>query len=298
MRRLASLTTLALVASAVAAPTRATAATATLYDPAAGSLPTAQGWTFLTDPLFVAKAKQTFTSGLAVLDSTATTTDKAGWFSNLSPFPKHPRQPALDARSGILFSFAARLDAESHPRPERAGFSVIVTDANLLSIELGFWTDQVWAQSGPDFLHAETSVFATTNAVVHYDLVLLGERYRLSADGQPILEGPLRRYASFGAPYNIPEFLFLGDDTTSAAAKAAVGRVAVGDLPRIRVTRDGATVKLCVTAETGRTILFEGSTDFAQWTPLGTAVNDGSDALLTVPVDAEGAPRFFRASLR
>lgn len=40
-----------------------------------------------------------------------------------------------------------RLAQETHNRPERAGFSVILLGADRRGIELGFWRDQVFAQA-------------------------------------------------------------------------------------------------------------------------------------------------------
>lgn len=297
MLRPSALVTLGLALLAGIVPATAPAA-AVLYDATTGTLPSNQGWTYLADPLFSAQARQRFADGAAVLDSTPATTDKAGWFSNLAPFPKHPRQPALDRRAGFILGFIVRLPAESHNRPERAGFSVIATAADLSGIELGFWTDQVWAQSGPDFLHAETASINAADGRVQYDLVIHADRYQLLAAGQPVLEGPLRRYDSFGTPYNIPEFLFLGDDTTSAGARVELTRVTVSDLPRVQITREAAQLTLTVAADAGRTIAFEASTDLAAWTGLGTAVSTNGAAALGVPLSSETPPRFFRAALR
>lgn len=274
----------------------AAAAAAVLFDASPGTLPSAQGWTFLTDPIFLAKSKQSVADGAAVVDSTAAIGEKAGWFSNLPPFAKHPKQPSLDASAGFVVSFTARVVSETHNRPERAGFSVIATATDLSGIELAFWTDEVWAQSGPDFLHAEGAPFDTTGGRVRYDLEFRDGRYRLSADGRAVLSGALRRYDTLGSPYNIPDFLFLGDDTTSAAAKAEVTRVAVAPLPRIRIASEGVRISLAADAETGRTVAFEGSTDFVTWTELGTAVSVDGVAQITLAPDAPF--HLLRAALR
>lgn len=267
-----------------------------LYDAAAGTLPSAQGWVYLMDPLFAAQARPAVGGGAAFLDSTPEVSDKAGWFSNLPPFGRHPAQPSLHATPGFLVSFIARVREETHRSPDRAGFSVIVTTADLSAVELGFWTGEIWAQSGADFRRAESGLFDTTARRTRFDLEIRDGTYRLSADSQLVVEGPLRWYASFGAPYNIPEFLFFGDDTTSAAARIELVRVVAGSLPAIRVSRARDGLELATPVETGRLVVFEGSDDLRAWTEVGQSTGVEGVARWTMASD-EGW-RFFRAKLR
>lgn len=267
-----------------------------LYDATAGTLPSAQGWVYLMDPLFGARARPAMGDGAAFLDSTPAVSDKAGWFSHLPPFGRHPAQPSLDATKGFLVSFIARVREESHSSPDRAGFSVIVTAADLSAVELGFWSGEIWAQSGADFRHAEGGWFDTTARRARFDLEIRGGQYRLSADAQRVVEGPLRRYAGFGAPYDIPEFLFFGDDTTSAAARIELARVVVGDLPAIRISRRADGLELATPVETGRIAVFESSDDLRAWTEVGQS--PGVEGVARWMVAAEGSWRFFRARLR
>lgn len=279
----------------------ATPSTAVLFDPALETLPSAQGWVFLTDPLFFLQPKVRVASvdaGAVLLDSTPVTSEKAGWFSHLPPLGRHPRQPALDAAEGFVLSFQARLRSETHSSPDRAGFSVIATASNLDGIELGFWPGEIWAQSGPDFRHAEGVALETTAARTRYDLVLQGPRYRLCADGATVLEGDLRRYDSFGQPYNIPEFLFLGDDTSSAGAATEIGRIVVSALPRITAIRGGTGLTLMVDAEEGRDVVFEQRVEppDSGWTAVGIARSEGGIARLQIPFSKPQGT--FRARLR
>lgn len=279
-------------------PTLRGADPAVLYEAALGNLPSGQGFLYLTDPLFGARAKQTLIDGAAQLDTSAATTDKAGWFSHLPPFGKHPGQPQLDSEAGFFLSFTVRILAENHANEHRAGFSVIATAANLDAIELGFWTDEIWAQSGPDFRHAEGTTIDTSTGRIRYDLELRSGRYRLSANGQPVLDGNLRRYDSFGLPYTVPEFLFLGDDTTSAQARAELTRVAVGPLPRLSVARRGNGLSLSVEVEAGRRVEFQSRTGSSDWETLGSTVATEARAVLDVPLEPTGTVRIFRAALR
>jgi len=284
-----------LVAGALASAVGA-ANGAVLYDATLGTLPSAQGWAFVATPLFLAKANQSFAGGVATVDSTAVRTDKGGWFANLPPFGKHPGLPSLDATAGFVVGFTARVGSEDHASNDRAGFSVIVTASNLSSIELGFWPGEIWAQSGADFHHAEGAPFNTTAELARYDLEVAGGRYRLSANGVRVLEGDLRRYDAFGTPYNVADFLFFGDDTSSAQASASLGRVTVSPLPRVTVERRAGGVTLGVAVDSGREVAFEASEDLVTWTAVGTATGVAGQAKLDT--GAEGGARFFRASLR
>jgi hypothetical protein len=127
-------------------------------------------------------------------------------------------RPKIDRRAGFSIHFRLALRSENHVRRERAGTSVIVIADDLMGVELGFWEREVWAQlDDPLFTHGEGAAFETA-AGTDYELRLIGDRYELSASGRKILEGPLKNYSSFGFPYDRRDFLFYGDDTSTAAA--------------------------------------------------------------------------------
>ncbi len=54
----------------------------------------------------------------------------------------------------------------------------------------------------------------------------MGDSYTLASGGH-ILSGPLRDYSTSGWPYTTPNFLFLGDDTSSAGAQIRLALVAI-----------------------------------------------------------------------
>jgi hypothetical protein len=218
---------LALIAGLAASPgAPAAAATVTLYDGALGTMPDAQGFFYLTNPFPPQSAAQSFANGATTLTS-LTNSDKAGYFG------KSAQIPQLDRAAGYTVRFSAQVVAEAHTSQHRAGFSVIVLSSDLRGVELGFWEGEIWAQDdGANlFRHAEGAAFDTTAALAAYDLTIVGDSYTL-AGGGAILSGPLRDYSSFGWPYNTPNFVFLGDDTTSAGAQIRLALVAIEtDLP-------------------------------------------------------------------
>jgi hypothetical protein len=196
-------------------------ATSTLYDGTQGSTPDTQGFFYLTNPFPAQSAAQSFAGGATTLTS-LTNSDKAGYFA------RSDQMPALDRAAGYTVRFTAQVVAEAHASQHRAGFSLIVLSSDLRGIELGFWDDQIWAQGdGANlFRHAEGAPFDTTAALTTYELTIRGDSYIL-ASGKIILSGALRDYSAFGWPYNTPNFLFLGDNTTSAGAQARLALVAI-----------------------------------------------------------------------
>lgn len=196
------------------------AAQISLYDGTLGTLPGAQGWLYLTTPLIGAAATQTAAGGVTTLDTTPVTGEMAGYFGSL-----HPSIPVLDRVAGYTVTIDLRVLSEVHVSNDRAGFSIIALSQDLEGLELAFWEDEIWVQSGPAFLHAEGVAFDTTNAMTQFALTILGTNYFLFADGTQILTGALRNYSAFGPPYTLANFLFFGDDTSSAAAEVEIATV-------------------------------------------------------------------------
>lgn len=195
-----------------------------LYDATAGTLPASQGWlAFITNG---GSSSQNYVSGQGVrlvTDNAA----QAGYF-NKNPLTNtfiNGGHPVLTRSVGFSLSFDLLVTSEGHQNNNRAGFSVIALANDNRGIELGFWTNEIWAQNdAPIFTHGEGIGFNTT-VKTNYLLTLLGNSYTLQAAGNPILSGALRDYSTFGIPYTNSSFLFLGDDTTSAAADVTLGTV-------------------------------------------------------------------------
>lgn len=226
----------------------AEAATVTLYD--GTTLPNSQGWTYQNPQ---GNATQTLGSGFTTLDSTlAGQGDYAGYLRfGTGVFP-------LNRTIGYTIAFNVQVSSEDNSGSDkngdgindRAGFSIIVLSSDLQGIELGFWTNEIWAQNegaekppptGTRFTHAEGVAFNTQSSLIRYDLSVSGNSYSLFANSNynaPILSGSLRNYSNepspfppFPSPYIIPNFLFLGDNTTSASARINLGRVSATDAP-------------------------------------------------------------------
>jgi hypothetical protein len=143
----------------------------------------------------------------------------------------------LDRTQGFSESFELQINSESHSGSGvRAGFSIILLSDNDVSgdnlgIELAFWEDQIWAQNFDFLSRGESKAFDTTQNEVLYNLSILGSQYTLTGDGTTLLDGGLRHYTSPTIPYQLQNYLFLGDDTSSAQADIILGEVILNPLP-------------------------------------------------------------------
>ena len=200
--------------------------------------PDTQGFLYLTNPLLGAQATQAFTTPVTTLDTMLRMSDYAGYFAEPVLYP------SLDRVRGYQVLFIVQVMTETHISRDRAGFSLLVTSSDKRGIELGFWSDEIWAQEGgasQPFTHAEEATFTTTADLTSYRLSVLGNNYTLAADGSTVLSGSLRDYTLAPPPplplnpYNTPNLIFLGDDTSSAQARIEFRYAAVINAPPFSV---------------------------------------------------------------
>jgi len=263
-----------------------------LYDPALGTLPTAQGWNYVSLPL---SAPISLVGQEARMDTTGILQVSAG-ISRIAPIP-------LDRTAGFTLRFTLRVLEENHgTRVDRSGCSVTVLGSDRKGIELGFWKDRVWAQSdSPLFTHAEEALWPNTESHT-FELTLQGTTYTLGVGGKTVLTGAIRDYTPFVGlidPYETPNFLFIGDNTTSAGASIGIGRVELTALP---VTPPALSTLLIgdylllrwPEAVTGGVLEFSsGLGPEAVWTAVGASpLKQG--AFWEVAVAVTESARFFR----
>lgn len=207
-----------------------TPTTLILYDAASGDIPSAPLLGFLDFPQNTASLS--YTDGTTILDTTAAGSDTyAGWVATAAASPGFP---ILDRAAGFQVNFTVQVEDETHSSDQRAGFSFIVLGQDGQGIELGFWEDQIWAQAddrtGGLFTRAEGVPFPVSAGLTGYQVTVAGDSYALTVDGETILSGPLREYSAFTGfpdPYETPNFLFLGDNTTRAQARVRLRFVSV-----------------------------------------------------------------------
>ncbi|MEG4470718.1 Ig-like domain-containing protein, partial [Microcoleus sp. AT9_B5] len=235
-----------------------------LYAGQLGTPPGSQPWMALgnvnqANPLGGVVATQTLNGGSTTLNSLANQSIYAGYSTHtlgipsLAFSPKNAAVPVLDRTLGYGIRFDVKINSESHSfadsdknadgLSDRAGFSLVaISSDGQKGVEIGFWDNEIWVQkdgvsdSGPLFTHdiANTSPdrwFGNTTQIASYELTVLGDNFTLFRNGTAILNNrPLRNYTSFTGtinPYQTPNFLFFGDDTTSASASFELKNLAV-----------------------------------------------------------------------
>lgn len=196
----------------------------TLYDPALG-LPSAQGWLSTG----VGSATQGITGGQYSLDTSASLATQWGNARTLTSTP-------LDTVAGFTLDFTVRILGENHgSNTNRAGFSLIFVGQDPThSLELAFWTDSVWAYhydtNQSAFVHGASAAL-NTGPSRNYSLQVLNQQFSLLSGSTVLLSGPLENYTAQGLPYTTPNFLFFGDDTSSASASVRVGQITLTPVP-------------------------------------------------------------------
>jgi hypothetical protein len=201
-----------------------------LYDAASGAVPGTPLMGFTGFPPGV--ASPIFSNDATILDTTSAGVDTyAGWTANETMTPGFP---VLERTEGFRLDFTLQIENESHNHNHRSGFNLILLSDDARGIELAFWENEIWVQSdsntGELFQHGEGIVFPTTAGLINYQLTVTGDAYTLIADTRSILTGPVRDYSDFDGfpdPYQTPNFIFLGDDTTSAQARIRLRFVSI-----------------------------------------------------------------------
>jgi hypothetical protein len=206
-------------------PLIATAQSLVIYNETLGNLPTPQGWVGF---LNLGTATETYVSNIGARVNTTSENNTVAGYINVDPFSGaqiNPLFPVLNRQAGVSLRFDLSVTVENHFSNDRAGFSVLMVTDDLFGIELGFWSNEIWAQN-VGFTHGEGAPRDTT-LTTSYLLNVQGNDYELLANNSTLLSGDLRDYSSFGAPYSYQNTIFLGDDTTSANADFTLGRVTI-----------------------------------------------------------------------
>jgi hypothetical protein len=252
------------------------------YDPAVG-LPQSQGWNFLA---FGSAIESPAAGGGIQLDTSDANSTQAGY--------SRVATGLLNRTNGFAYLFTVQMVSEGHTRNDRAGLAIILLADDKRGIEFGFWTNSIFAQSdSPLFTRAEDTNFTTT-ASVDYALTFHATNYVLSANGTNILTGPVRDYTAFAGfpnPYSTPDFLFFGDDTTSALGTFILRKVLLITAPQLSALPDNRIVWTGVSNQT-YTVL--SSSNLIDWPVAGAVTSATSDFVFTNTSSASA--QFFRVT--
>lgn len=197
----------------------------TLYDAASDALPSELPWLW------------------SVNGAGTTAMDPGGLASLTTGLPQQAgfnlfNGPLLDRSAGFRIEFGLRMVSENHTSPNRSGTSLIVLDSQARGIELSFWRDTVFVKNADlAFSQGESRALDTT-AERRYTLKFLGDTYQLSTPGVAPLNGAVRNYFADAADnlfeqlvYGQTNYLFFGDNTTSAAASVMLRDVTLAPVP-------------------------------------------------------------------
>jgi hypothetical protein len=206
-----------------------------LYNGSLGATPNVAPWNWNYVPdggsilPYVPPASVTMaaSAGGTVLQTLGPNTDRAGFFRN---------DIVQNRSTGYTLRFNLRMDVDNVDVGEndRAGFSVIALSSDLQGIELAFWDDRIFAQADTPtlFVHAEEAL-VNTLVMREYLLTIQGNSYSLTWTGASTpLTGSLRNYSAHPSMvYDTANFLFFGDNTTSAGADVWLGTIEFQAIP-------------------------------------------------------------------
>lgn len=203
----------------------ASAASVVLFDAANNTLPNAQGWTFASLPI----VSPSITSGALSFSTTADSFIQAGYGR---------ADQLLNTVTGFDLSLRGlAISSEAHSTTHRAGFSLIsVGSDRTKALELAFWSNEVWAYDFTNgaFVHGP-GVGVNTTMAHDYTLRVRNNQWSLAVDGVfTTLSGSLVNYTPAVLlidPYDIPNTLFFGDDTSSASASISLGSITLTAVP-------------------------------------------------------------------
>jgi hypothetical protein len=190
-----------------------------LFDASLGTDPEAQGWMFVSN-LFDESETERFTeNGLYSFNTLADISELAGYFGI-----NHPGIGRLMEEHGLNLIFDLQVIEEYSFAESRGGFSIILLTDDLFGLELVFKQDSIWVYTA-DFMIGEAQTVNTVSDLCVYSISIKDDQYEIFIDGTLTLSGPLRDYSGFGPPYNIPNFIFFGDNTSRAGAHIHLSQI-------------------------------------------------------------------------
>lgn len=201
---------------------------AVLYDAEAGNQkPDSLAWQWLYGSSSPTGASATVTPPSAgapytTLDTSTNADISAGW-GRISPF-------TLNKASGFIARFELQL-LSSGIGNDRAGFSVMLLDFDRYGVEIGMGTNRLFAYNDDDAFTPGEGVDLDLTQMHQYELKIGNGSYFMSIDGKFVLGGSWRLYNQSLPPYNTPNFIFVGDDTSRQSSVARFKSFSIESVP-------------------------------------------------------------------
>jgi hypothetical protein len=237
---------------------RVGAVTTVLYDSSLGGTPGSGANPYLSFNNPDAGSSQTFISGAAGTNLNTFNTvvnpflptnesSRAGYSNyTTSGGIVNSAFPVLDRITGYTLSFTFKANSQTNNGTNgdfRAGFSAIILGNDNRGIEIGFrkqntkvvgLTPDIFSQNDSNFnsLGEQNNTIGTIlDNLNTYQLNVLGNTYQLTSGGNTLLTGLVRDYTGATGPlssvYRTPNFIFLGDNTTSAGASVDITNISI-----------------------------------------------------------------------
>lgn len=199
-----------------------------LYDGSVGSdLPNSLTWQWQFGAFSPTGASAVVTPPSAgapytTLDTSANQDISAGW-ARQTTF-------ALDRSIGFVANWRTQI-ISSGIGDDRSGFSVIVLSSDNRGIEFGIGSSRIFAYNDDATFTPGEGVDIDLTAMLDYSLFAQGDAYELRIEGNLALSGSLRLYNQSVSPYNTPNFVFVGDDTSRQGSVTRFQYFAVQTVP-------------------------------------------------------------------
>ncbi|WP_414548137.1 PEP-CTERM sorting domain-containing protein [Anabaena sp. CCY 0017] len=227
------------------------AAPLTLYDGSSGVTPnqfnSPSPWFIFGSPN---GGTQSASGGVTTLDTNLNNSIYAGYSNyNVANPPTNPLSvitpttlvnplfPTLDRNAGYRLTFTVKINSQTNDGTNgafRAGFSVLALSSDKQGIEIGFRNTDIFSQNNSSFQtigEQVNDVGSLLSNLTTYNLNVAGDSYTLKSGEQILLTGLLRNYqgaSGFGSDvYGTSNFIFLGDNTTSARASIDLANVSL-----------------------------------------------------------------------
>ena len=229
---------------------RVNAITTTLYDGSSGVTPDLYTSNPYLNFTSLVGGTQSASGGVTTVDTSGSRSFYAGYsnYNNALTGFVNSSFPILDNSAGYTLSLTIATNSQTNSSNDRAGFSILVLGNDKKGIEIGFRNPNTITSIPDIFALNDDSTFTegeqnpnlggSLNTLNTYELTVASNTYTLKNGSNPLLSGALRDYRPNAVPgtlkqvYDTANFLFLGDDTTSAGGSVNIQAITLTTNPQ------------------------------------------------------------------